>query len=152
MNIILFCLLFEHVFSYVSSVYRNNEIKKSGKPDVYGVYRAKNEMKLGSIQLFIDCCVFGYTIKHMSGMSWQLMHSMPYVVYWIVIDCVILFISQPYNYFSQLVQIKSEVAKNMSTLSHCQRTAIAEMKACQNILLTIMKNLKLSAKKKTAIT
>ena len=58
-----------HIFSYICEVYRAFELKKNGKPDVYGVYRAPNEYTLNIIENFIGCVMFGYAVKHVLQMD-----------------------------------------------------------------------------------
>ena len=94
------CIVFacEHLFSYVCTFYRKNEIQLRGVPDINGILRAKNESILGTIEIFIDCMFFGYVIKYL--VETETIHNHPFYFYWIIIDCLIMFFSLAYNYLS----------------------------------------------------
>jgi hypothetical protein len=70
-NGIIFALILEHIFAYCSGVFRTWEIANYGKLDVNGVYRAKTESFLSTVEIFVDCIIFGYTISHLFGLSSQ---------------------------------------------------------------------------------
>jgi hypothetical protein len=93
--IVLAC---EHIFSYVCTFYRKKELLLRGQPDVNGILRAKNESMLGTIEIFIDCILFGYIIKYL--IETETIHNHPFYFYWIIFDCLIMFFSLAYNYLS----------------------------------------------------
>ena len=51
----MLCLFIEHVISYIVDHYRTYEIEKYGEPDVNGVYRAKKESIMRTIEILFDC-------------------------------------------------------------------------------------------------
>ena len=64
---ILISLVFEHIFSYTCSIFRTYDIERNGQMDVNGIYRAKRETFLGTVEVFVDCIIFGYTFNYMIG-------------------------------------------------------------------------------------
>ena len=46
---------------------------------------------------------------------------MPFLTYWILVDMIIMFLTLPYVYMSQLIMISGEVTKNIFTLYQVQR-------------------------------
>ena len=68
-DFILSFLMFEHIYSYVTCIYRKYDINKNGKPDTNGVSRAPKEFMLQVIQVFVDCFLFGYLVKHLIMMN-----------------------------------------------------------------------------------
>ena len=98
-------LIVEHFFSYISTYYRKYEIQQRGEPDVNGILCARNESYLRTLEIFVDCLIFGYIIKFFMDIGFAERHNQPFYFYWIIIDCLIMFCSLPYNYFSQLMRI-----------------------------------------------
>jgi hypothetical protein len=43
LEFIVYCYFFEHILSYLIFIYRKRDLARNGKPDSYGVIRAKNE-------------------------------------------------------------------------------------------------------------
>jgi hypothetical protein len=111
-------LAVEHILSYASMYYRINEIKHFGRPDVNGVLRARNESIFGTIEVFFDCMLFGYIIKFLAEVD--TIHNHPYYFYWIIIDCLIMFLSLAFKYLSNFMKISGEVTKNIYTLQYVQ--------------------------------
>lgn len=68
---VLFVLISEHLFSYISGYFRTWEIKKYGKVDINGVARAQKETLLKTFEVFIDCLIFGWTMNHIFSMTWK---------------------------------------------------------------------------------
>lgn len=64
-NEIMVALILEHVFSYIAGIFRQWEINRYGKVDINGVFRAKKESFLSTVEIFIDCIIFGFSINHM---------------------------------------------------------------------------------------
>ena len=96
--IIMWTLIVEHIGSYIFSFIRIRDIAKNGKPDKNGVYRAPFEQSLQILEIFFDSILFGYTINHMRKMSEAQFNRQPYYTYWIIIDMIIMFLTQFYNY------------------------------------------------------
>ena len=46
---------------------------------------------------------------------------MPFTNFWILIDCIIMFLTLPYTYMSKLMMITGEVTKNIFTLFQVQK-------------------------------
>lgn len=97
---IFFFLLAEHIFSYVCYHYRKWDIKHHGKADINGIFVAKTESLLKSVETFIDCMLFGYVLKHMFDIR-ENIHDLPEFTYWIMIDMIIMFCTLGYSYVTQ---------------------------------------------------
>jgi len=63
-EMIIHILLFEHIFSYLIGIFRDWEIANYGKTDVNGIKRAPKETIFQTIEIFVDCILFGWTIYH----------------------------------------------------------------------------------------
>ena len=121
-------LLWEHIFSYAFHLFRVHDIKYNCKIDINGVKRAPRESLLQSVEIFFDCMLIGYVIKHLSEIDSKTFHEEAYNTYWIIIDCFLLFLTQGYNYLCELMKTKSEVTKNVFSLHFVQRQKIEEMR------------------------
>ena len=66
---ILYALMFDHLFSYAILLFRNWEINKYGKLDIYGVMRAKRESNLAILEIFFKCFLFGYAANYIYVME-----------------------------------------------------------------------------------
>ena len=64
-ELIINILLTEHIFSYLSDLFRKWEIARCGRTDVNGIMRAPKEAFLATVQIFVDCILFGWTIYHL---------------------------------------------------------------------------------------
>lgn len=113
-------MFFEHIVAYVFGVFRKWEISKKGKPDVNGVIRAPKELVLQSVEVFFDCLLTGFVIKHMLSLTYEQFHMSSYMTYWIIIDCILMFTTQLYNFMGNLLKVKSEIQKNIYTLHFIQ--------------------------------
>lgn len=58
---IIIALLCEHVFAYISTLFRAWEIDHHGKMDVNGIIRGPKESILKSFEVFVDCLIVGYS-------------------------------------------------------------------------------------------
>lgn len=126
--IILCSLVFEHVFSYGCSIFRTYDIKRNGQMDVNGIYRAKTETFLGNVEVFIDCIIMGYTLNHLMSAEKEHLMERPYTVFWIIIDCTLMFLTLGYVYLSQIMKVKVEIQKNIYSLFFLQLERIKEIK------------------------
>lgn len=108
----------EHIFAYGCQIFRVQDIRKNGKPDVYGVPRAKRESMLKTVETFYDCLLLGYTLKHLVSSS-QTIHDVPFFTYWISMDIIIVFFGLGYNYLTKILQVSSEIERNLNTLYFC---------------------------------
>jgi len=68
-TLIIYVLFIEHIVFYITGVFRNYDIANNGKPDINGIMRAPKESFLQTVEIFVDCIIFGYIIKHMSQMT-----------------------------------------------------------------------------------
>lgn len=115
----MICCFLEHIFSYACAFYRKNDIYKNGKYDINGIKRAVNESKLGSIQFFIVCIIIGFTVNFfLDADTIEEFHDQKHSVqnYWIVIDTIVMFLSQTYISTSLYMRIEGEINKNLYTL------------------------------------
>lgn len=117
---IFIILLIEHICSYLAGVFRNYDIGKNGRIDINGVLRAPRESLLASLEIFFDCILFGYTIKLMLDQDIDDFHYNAYQTYWLIIDMIIMFCTQPYIVMCQKFQVKSEITKNIYSLYFLQ--------------------------------
>ena len=99
-NAIIFALILEHIFAYCSGIFRKWEIEHYGKLDVNGVYRAQTESFLSTIEIFVDCIIFGYTISHLLNLSYEDFQAEPYIHFWIILDCIIMFTTLGFVYLT----------------------------------------------------
>ena len=81
-----------HIFTYLAGIFRRYEIRKSGQPDVRGVMSAKWESHMKTVQVLVDWFQFGYIIKHMLELEPGDFEAQPYYSYWILVDCVLMFL------------------------------------------------------------
>mmetsp|Transcript_39558 Transcript_39558/g.60445 ORF Transcript_39558/g.60445 Transcript_39558/m.60445 type:complete len:423 (-) Transcript_39558:1026-2294(-) len=128
-NFICVVLLLEHVMSYLFGIFRNYELKKVGQPNKYGIDSAPIESKLRFIEVAIDFLIFALIILHMVSMTSDQMHDVPLLSYWILVDMIIMFLTLPYVYISQLIMLSGEVTKNIFTLYQVQRRKLRERRS-----------------------
>ena len=121
---ILWFLVFEHIFSYCSGLFRTWEVSKYGQMDVNGILRARREDMLKTVEIFIDCIIFGYSINHLVNLSEKDFHDLPYIHYWIIIDCILMFFTLAYVYVTQLMIVNSEITKNIFSMYFLQLSDI----------------------------
>lgn len=95
------------------------DIKANGKPDIFGIYRAKNETFLKTIEIFIICLVVGFTINHLIELR-EDFQRLAILTYPLTIDLMITCFLKPYVYISQFLTIESELSKNFFTLQDAQ--------------------------------
>ena len=96
---ISYMLICVHVFSYVVHEYAVHDIKKNGKPDIMGVYRAPNEVVLKTIELLVICIATGFSFMHIIDKFFQ--DDFVFIlVLSQVIDILIMFLMRPYIYYS----------------------------------------------------
>jgi hypothetical protein len=117
---ILYCLFGAHIISYIFDIFRAYEIKKIGRPDINGVIRAPIEMTLQITEIFINCILFGFTIKNLVSVSNEELHHEAYYTYWIVIDSILVFTTQPYKYMGAMLRVRGDIIKNIYTLHFVQ--------------------------------
>jgi len=86
----MFFLFLEHIISYFSNIYREYEIEHYGQPDVNGVYRAKKESLMRTIEVLFDCILVGWIIKHLLMLDSKEFHEYSYYSYWMVIDAIMM--------------------------------------------------------------
>ena len=109
-------LLIEHILSTCAAFFRKYDIQNNAKVDINGLKRAPRESFLSMIQVFFNCILFGYVAKLMSDQNADDFHHQAYVTYWIMIDIIIMFFTNPYIVLCQKFQVDSEITKNIYTL------------------------------------
>lgn len=62
-------MLSRHVFSYLTAIFKEIDIRKNGKPDHNGVATSPRTVLLLKIELVLGCILTGLVIRHMSIMS-----------------------------------------------------------------------------------
>ena len=125
---LMYILLVEHICSYAVTVFREYDIRKNGKIDINGVLRAPRESLLANFEIFFDCILFGYTIKLMYDQDMDDFHYNAYQTYWIIIDMIIMFCTQPYIVMCQKFQVNGEITKNLYSLYFVQQKKMDSIK------------------------
>lgn len=120
---IITALICEHIFAYISMYFRKWEIQRYGVMDINGIYRAPKEYILQTVEIFIDCMIFGFSINHIIDNK-EFLHDEPYINYWIITDCILMFITLAYTYVGTKWLIFSEIKKNIFTLFFVQSKII----------------------------
>ena len=72
------------------------------------------------MEVFFDCLLTGFVIKHMLSLTYEQFHMSSYMTYWIIIDCILMITTQLYNFMGNLLKVKSEIQKNIYTLHFIQ--------------------------------
>ena len=103
--------------------FRKWEIQRYGVMDINGIYRAPKEYILQTVEIFIDCMIFGFSINHIIDNK-EFLHDEPYINYWIITDCILMFITLAYTYVGTKWLIFSEIKKNIFTLFFVQSKII----------------------------
>ena len=49
-----------------------------------------------TIEIFIACIICGFALNNLLHMSDEEFHDMPYVHYWIILDCLLTFLTLGY--------------------------------------------------------
>ena len=89
-----------------------------------GIKRAPTEKIIGKVQFFIVCLLIGFAIKHF--FSHPNIHDLNevYVNYWIIMDLIIIFLSQTYISLSIYMKVNGEIIKNIYSLSVIQKLVL----------------------------
>ena len=113
---VMIVMVFEHIFAYCSHLFRVWEIENYGMVDINGVSRAKKESALKTLEVFIDCLIFGFTFNHFFSMTYEQFQAHPYVHFWIITDFTVMFLTLGFVYMTRLMIINSELTKNIYSL------------------------------------
>ena len=106
--------------SYLLAIYRKWEIAHHGKINVNGVLRGANESGLSIVMVLVDSILFGYVINFLSNLPGEDWHKDPFFIYWVIIDCTIMFLQIGFVYLGQFLVIQSDITKNIYTLYFLQ--------------------------------
>jgi len=117
---ILFTLIIEHIFAYLSGVFRKWEVENYGIADVNGVFRGQKESMMSTFEIFCDCIIFGYSLNHLFKLSAEEFNANATMNFWIMIDCILMFCTIGYVYLTQFMMIHTEITKNIYTLYFIQ--------------------------------
>lgn len=107
-------------FGYI----RDKEIKEKGKANKYGVESASCESILRIIEILVDFTIFGATIYFVATLTPDQYHNMPFCIYWLIVDMVIMFFTLPYTMLAQYILILGDITKNIYTLYQIQKTKL----------------------------
>lgn len=102
--------------SYSFGMFRDYELKNKGKPNKYGVETAPCESILRMVEIFVDFTIFGCVIFYVLTLTPSQRHNLPFCIYWLLVDMVIMFFTLPYTKLAQYIQINGEITKNVYTL------------------------------------
>lgn len=89
--------------SYSFGLYRDNELKNKGVSNEYGVESAPCESRLRMIEIFIDFTIFGGVIFYVMTLTADQRHNLPFCIYWLLVDMVIMFFTLPYTKLAQYI-------------------------------------------------
>lgn len=53
-------------------------------------------------------------------------HNLPFCIYWLLVDMVIMFFTLPYTKLAQYIQINGEITKNIYTMYQIQKTKLTQ--------------------------
>lgn len=119
---IMFILLVEHIFSYISGIFKAYELKTRGVPDKKGIDHAKYESILYWVEICIDVIIIIFIIIHFAQLSsMDMLHDLPLLNYWILFDTIIMFLTLPYMALAKILMLHGEITKNIFTLYQVQR-------------------------------
>lgn len=114
--------------------------------DINGVKRAKTELKFSSIQFFVSCIILGFTIKHLFVLeNFFTVDQMK--TQWIIIDCVIMFLTQTYISYSLYMKVQGEIIKNIYTLFFLQLSKVRKLEIQKTVEEEIQEKVKEANKK-----
>jgi len=82
-DMLIIILLTIHSLSYLAGLFRTYDINTNGKADFYGVPRAPTESALKSIEVLIQCIVFGHVLTKQYMMTAEEFHHNAYTHYFI---------------------------------------------------------------------
>ena len=109
-----------HIISYLISYFRRFETSRRGKPDINGVIRARWESILTTLEVIVSAIISGYILTTFTSYSADQFDSQALFHYWVMIDCIIMFLLPGYIYVSQFLQIQGDITKNLFSLSFLQ--------------------------------
>lgn len=126
-EVIILVLFIEHIFSYISGVFKAWELKTRGEPDEKGIERAKVGEILFYVEIVIDVLIIVLIIIHFAQMeSMAILHDLPLLNYWILFDTVIMFFTLPYVALAKILILKGEITKNIFTLYQVQKKKLKD--------------------------
>jgi len=76
--------------------------------------------------VLIDFTIFGTVIYYVLTLTQEQRHNIPFCIYWLIVDMVIMFCTLPYVKLAMYIQILGESTKNIYTLFQIQKTKLKE--------------------------
>jgi len=114
--------MIEHIFSYCSGIFKAWELKTRGVTNEKGIETAKIGNILYWVEIGIDFIIIIFVIIHFAQIAnTGLMHDLPLLNYWILLDTVIMFLTLPYTAVAKHLIVKGEITKNIFTMYQVQR-------------------------------
>jgi len=92
-------LIWIHIAQYFIHEYSVYDIRLNGEPDIFGVYRSKNEIFLRNIEASVVCLVTGFTIYHFVN-DQIYYHQFSLLTYPLTVDILIMCLIRPFSYLS----------------------------------------------------
>lgn len=83
---------------------------------------------LDGISGFIQFIVALLTILHLVQMG-ELIHDLPLINYFILVDLIIMVLSLPYLYLAKKFHVSTQIMKNIFTLNLVQKAKLQERRA-----------------------
>lgn len=116
----------EHIMAYSFGLFRDYELKNKGSANKHGVESAPIESILRWVEILVDFTIFGGVIFYVLTLTTLQRHNLPFCIYWLLVDMVIMFFTLPYTKLAQYIQINGEITKNIYTLYQIQKTKLKE--------------------------
>lgn len=123
---IFWAVMGEHIFSYLSMLYRRREIRLYGMPDVNGVLRGQLESYLTSVSVLLSCLIIGFIGNIIVRMPAEEIQASSGFYYWVMIDMILMPTLHGFFYHSMVLQLKEMVYENLNTLIFVQKRIIKE--------------------------
>lgn len=99
---IFWMIMSEHIFSYLASYIRRQEIRRFGLPDINGVLRGRIESILSSCSLLVSCVIIGYVINLIFYMPHHEFEDNVIFYYWVFIDLMFMLTNQGFFYIGMI--------------------------------------------------
>ena len=106
----------EHIMSYSFGMFRDKELASKGVSNKHGVESAPCESRLRVVEIVVDFTIFAAVIFYVLILTAEQRHNLPFCIYWLLVDMVIMFFTLPYTKLAQYILINGEITKNIYTL------------------------------------
>jgi hypothetical protein len=119
--ILTFLMLAEHIMTYIFFYVKENDLFKRGEIDSSGVKSTPLCKTLDGISFFLEFIFSLMVILHLCQLG-DLLHSLPVVNYYLIVDMIVTILLVPYCYVARLRHVSVSLMKNIFTLHAVQKT------------------------------